>query len=488
MAPTMRPRFQTPARRARAGSPLVGVLLIVFISSAVAAVMIGNAIGSVRLTDRQARLEIAHFAAEAGLEEGFNWASRTWGFVPTVNQFSRSLSNGATVDYTVTVQDLAKKDFEISATGNFRGVSRRLTIGRPVYPTYATYGRAAIASGTGYFVAGSVYYGRVHGDTALHIWSYNNPNNTGPDFHGLVTTSAADFIGPWQWARFFAGYEFNAPNLKITEVDFDEYLAKAQGMEATNLGGMVLEGPTEIFFYIAGNGQGKMAVKNVRKFNNDNYRIFNSEDFNLLYVKDALTVVTHPTTGESVSRRGDLTVHGGVLDGKMSVYNDGDVFLTQSLTYRNDPRDDNAPVRDFPQSSDDRIGFISKDDIWINRMDTGKGNMDLFGAFLATGIRPGSAGNMGLLDYRNTAVGPLGTLTRYGSFVSKTFYPIGTFNSTTGALRSGFHSVNYWDPRFVKNPPPFYPPDRTQHKIVDWQVADVAAPTVVPTSPTLPSL
>ena len=56
----MKPPLARIPRPAQAGSPLVGVVLILFVASAIAAVMIGNAIGSVRLTEKMVVERYSH--------------------------------------------------------------------------------------------------------------------------------------------------------------------------------------------------------------------------------------------------------------------------------------------------------------------------------------------------------------------------------------------------------------------------------------------
>ena len=461
----MKPPLARIPRPAQAGSPLVGVVLILFVASAIAAVMIGNAIGSVRLTDRQSNLEIAYFAAEAGLEEATEWLIQNQhGYVPRDNAFTRTLPNGCTVNSTLTVYDLENMEVGMYAEASFRGATRKMIVPRGQVPKYTDRNIAYMNSGSGWYTAGNEYHGWVHGDNSLQIWSYDSANLLGPDFYGLVSTAASDFTGPWQHARFFAGYELNARPLNLQSIPFENYLLKAEGMEQHHEGGLVLEGSTEVFFLATGvPGQGRIYIRNERKHGSNAFRAYNLSDLTLIYIKDALT-------GDN--KRGDLLVHGGVVDGKFTIYNDGDVIITNSVTYQNDPRDDGQMVeaRDYPQPSDDSVGFISKDDIFLLR-DSPK-NIELFGAYLASGQRNGSTGRLGLLNYNDAVKGPLGTLTRYGSFISESMYPSGTFNSSTGLLRSGFRSKTYWDKRFLKRPPPYFPPDRTRIRFDTWALVD----------------
>ena len=90
---------------------------------------------------------------------------------------------------------------------------------------------------------------------------------------------------------------------------------------------------------------------------------------------------------------------------------------------------------------------------------------------MATGLRSGSAGQMGLIDYANRAVGPLGVISQYGSFVMKRVYPYGVFNSANGALLSGFTTHNRYDVRFIDGPPPFYPPLSQRLRFEGWHYA-----------------
>ncbi|MCX6376859.1 MAG: hypothetical protein NTU88_12650 [Armatimonadetes bacterium] len=63
---------------------------------------------------------------------------------------------------------------------------------------------------------------------------------------------------------------------------------------------------------------------------------------------------------------------------------------------------------------------------------------------------------------------PTGTLTVLGGIIQKNRGPVGTFNSSTGQMTTGYAKNYSYDPRLASDPPPFYPTTGTYERL-SWR-------------------
>jgi hypothetical protein len=124
----------------------------------------------------------------------------------------------------------------------------------------------------------------------------------------------------------------------------------------------------------------------------------------------------------------------GTLNGQVSILADDDLWI-----------DDDVLMADNPQAnpnSDDALGLIARDDIWVTNNPPYTNDMVIQAALLAID------GSFQAEDYSSR--GPNGTLTIYGSIAQKKRGPVGNFQTIGGVptLKNGFWKNYHHDKRF----------------------------------------
>ena len=441
----------------RAGSTILATAIFLFIGFGIASVTIRDAIHNSRMVNEQVSMEKAHYFAEAGVEEAADYITSHTGYFPNTYEKGKSYSNGGRWDYLVTKTDW--REYSIESVGSYDGNSRTISIQRAYYPTFAAFSIWSHDFRDLWYTPGYVLQGHVHSDSRINIWS--SPTAGGPHFQGKVTTGHHEFGGYPEFATFDEGYEFDSYQGTLQSIEFTEMKSEA------NANGEVFYGRTEVYFDVnPANNEGRVWVKNRRRWPNqpNTWHQMPTDGLPIIYVADS-------TSGPSSSRAGKLTMHGGVLKGEMSIFTDNDVVIQNHMQYYNDPSDDQDFIRDFPEESEDRLGVISKDDIWIGT--SAPNSLQLFGAYLASGSKANHTGEMGVLNYNDYSRGFRGYINQYGSKVVERVYPAGVFNSNTGTPLAGYRTNTTFDERFRKRPPPYYPALSEKLIFEDWAYGTV---------------
>ncbi|HTS18751.1 MAG TPA: hypothetical protein VMP11_14350 [Verrucomicrobiae bacterium] len=277
-----------------------------------------------------------------------------------------------------------------------------------------------------YFVAGDVFTGHVHADDVLY---FNNAGG-GPVFHGPVTSATNVYSGNISGIEFDQGLTLNSYQGSMSDVDFNSASSNSLKNIATNQG-VMLQGNTTITF----NG-GTVSITNPTKGWTNHGYVFPASG-GIIYVANNGTI-----TGP---RAGIIYLEGGAIAGRLTVVSENDMYVQNNITYTHNPLT-------IPTSTD-ALGLISQDDIWIAT--SAPNNLTIDAAMIATGTSAdGNPGSFGVINYNTGAL--RGVLTVLGGIVQEKRGAVGTSNPY-GQPLSGYMKNYIYDPRFLNNPPPYYP-------------------------------
>lgn len=434
----MRSLCQPLVHGRREGAALSVTLVLMLILSMVAAGILQTVLSHRRVAAAQLALEQALYAAEAGLAEAAQRLIEANGFMADPATYGGGSIGSGIYSYRIQEQP-GWQQFSLHATGTVNGVSRRIDVDQAYLPTFANYAMWSRRNGVMYFIPGEVFEGLVHSDERLYFSS--DEIQGGPVFHAAVSTAVEDYGGSISHVTFHDGFERGVTNGSMADVNFGWLRARAETH------GLVLRGPSRIGF----NGDQLLVSNNERGWTNHPVPV--QPNF-LLYVAD------HPSATNHEHRRGTIDLDGGSLAGRMTLVSDDDMTIHQHIRYAQDPRDD-----DFEAGivSSDALGLISRDDIWVGT--AAPENLEVFGAILATGQRdPADPGSFGILDLFSGP--PRGNLTLYGSLVQDVRGGVGTFNSS--GLLTGYRKNYFFDPRFTRSAPPYYPVIANRIMLEGW--------------------
>lgn len=399
----------------RSGAALVVVILFTMISTVLALSLVGTSMAQARVAGRQLNLEKALYVAESGVEDAARVLNTAKGYLPKKVVTSGSVGEG---DYTYTMTKVAWRTYAVDSVGTVHGVKRQVKIDRIYLPTFAKYALWMDDNGRIYFVGGEEFNGHVHSNDML--W-FASVDGEGPIFHAECSSADDEYGGSIEDCVFDKGLELNASEGTLADVDFPEL----RGLATTY--GMVLEGKTTIDF----DGDDLLITNSRKGWNRQ--RVVIDED-QLIYVANA---------SSGSNRGGEVTLEGGKVDGRLTIASEGDILITDHIQYAQDPRSTPA--------SDDALGLISKDDVWVTT--SAPNNLKIHAAILATGQEGDNRGSFGVIDYDRGS--PKGALSVLGSIVQDQRGAVGTFRSS--GMQSGYYKDYEFDRRFATAAPPYYP-------------------------------
>ena len=399
------------------GSALVIVISFTLLSAALSAALLTTSTSHALVADKQLELEQALFVAEAGVERAAQHIESQKAYLSDVTLASDSVGQGS---FSYAIKKLAWRTYSITSTGTVNDISRRIFIDRVYLPTYAKYALWMDENGLIFFTGGEEFDGHVHSNDMM--W-FTDVAGVGPIFREEASSAEDTYGGSIEHAIFDEGLELSASQGQMADVNFNELYSLAVSH------GVVLEGQTEFDFTGS-----SVLVTNEREGWVD-HPITIGED-QLIYVKDA-------QSGDASTQAGQVYVEG-TLDGRVSIISENDILIDGHIYYAEDPT--------IVTSSDDALGLIAKDDVWIAQGAPDDVHIDA--AIMATGQLPNNRGSFGVLEYW---VGDhRGSLNIFGSIVQDKRGGVGTFVSGLGPV-TGFSKNYSFDARFGVAAPPYYP-------------------------------
>jgi Tfp pilus assembly protein PilX len=121
------------------GSMIVLVMIILFVTTALASVSLRSAMHTLRMSERQVFMEQAHFAAEAGIEEAARRISSDEYLGAGVTEMTVTLPGGNEAEVTITPLNIEGLEFYVESRATVNGVERVVRVQRMYEPTYLAY-------------------------------------------------------------------------------------------------------------------------------------------------------------------------------------------------------------------------------------------------------------------------------------------------------------------------------------------------------------
>lgn len=151
------------------------------------------------------------------------------------------------------------------------------------------------------------------------------------------------------------------------------------------------------------------------------------------------TVETRPIPDNGVLYvNGDMYL-SGTLHGQLTVAASGDIEITNSVTYADDPETN--------PESEDLLGILAGGNVKVSS--AAPTNVTIDASIMALSSS---------FTVENYWVGPAkGTLTVYGGINQARRGPVGTFYSSTGTMASGYTKSYHYDERLRNMIPPYFP-------------------------------
>jgi Tfp pilus assembly protein PilX len=319
----------------------------------------------------------------------------------------------------------------VRATLNGTGMTKvlQVKVGQQNFSRYAYFSDLEKDPGgtTIWFVTKDIFYGPMHTNDQMHIYG-------DPTFHEEASSAAAsiDYYNggpPNDDPQFLGGLALNASRIPLP-TNTSMILNKAN-----ESGGLKLTGsPVYVKFVVDGSGNRSLSVS------------INGGAFNTM---------AYPSNGV-IYVQGTAQVEGKVK-GQVTLGCNGDIRIMDNVVYNTDPRVDPA--------STDLLGLVSDNNV---KMANVAANTDVADETVMAAIM---ALNTSWTVENYNSGSPRGKLIVYGGVIQKQRGPVGTFNSGTGAIVTGYEKNYSYDARLMDNPPPAFPTTGQIEKIA-WTEID----------------
>ena len=333
---------------------------------------------------------------------------------------------GADVEMAVSDDNASQSlaSYSVLSVGAVPGARRLVIIEGLHQQSWAKYALWYNTAGELVITGGEKFYGLVHANCPF--WFQNDP-----EFFEKCTSAASTFSGSTNNVTFHAGFEMGVPSNSMAAINFSRLLGDA---------GMVVTGLTCITFT-----NSNMRVTNARMGWTNQAMAIPSNG--LIYVKST-------RSGHSIIP-GDAKV-AGVLDGRLTITADNDIYITNRIQYAVHPTN----------GSDDALGLLAGRDVVV--ASSCPANLDVHAHIMATGIGTASAGDGSFWVQNYNTRQPSGNLNVYGGIAQNDRGPVGTVYNN-GDLASGFKKNYVYDTRFANNPPPCYPTLTNEYEWSAWR-------------------
>lgn len=150
-----------------------------------------------------------------------------------------------------------------------------------------------------------------------------------------------------------------------------------------------------------------------------------------------------------------VTVLGGKVDGKLTISSGTNIIIADDVTYERDPL--------ITPTSDDLLGLVANNSVIVADNTANRNNCEIHAAIFCR------SGSFYAENYNNRPIS--GYLKIIGGVIQDTRGTVGTFNTGTNTLKTGFSKRYYFDPRLadVNTRPPYFPGYyRKTLAIVNW--------------------
>jgi hypothetical protein len=147
----------------------------------------------------------------------------------------------------------------------------------------------------------------------------------------------------------------------------------------------------------------------------------------------------------------------GKVKGQVTIGCNGDIRIMDNIIYNTDPRTD--------PTSTDLLGLVSDANV---KMANVAANTDVADETVMAAIMALNT-SWGVESYNSGS--PRGKLIVYGGIIQKQRGAVGTFNSGSGQIVTGYEKAYSYDSRLMDNPPPAFPTTGQVEKVA-WTEID----------------
>jgi hypothetical protein len=474
---------------------------------------------ALRITRMQQNSSVAFNLAESGAERAILYLRQqssppagTTPFYP----FGTSVSlGGGTYQVSIDPDDnnamILNKRYLVRSTGVMNKRKEVVEVylqlgsfGRYAY--FTDYETSSIASGTIYFKAGDVIDGPAHSNNSGNSdFNINWNGSDDPIFQDMLTavSSQIDYTprtprGDSEWERIFdsgtRGFRLGVNRVELpatTDLQKNAAWGSTSGFPTSSTGvflasgnpdhGIYIRGDASLDFSITSQGWQRITITQGSTTTTVTIRL----DRNDTQVTKGSTTTTYVgTTNGVIYSTGNITsLSGELADSYMSgsnlvqrnaftiatdVNNGKNITVTDDLTY------ESQPVRTQAWDSTQNLkaaalGLVARNVIVSS---SAPRNLSIDAVVMAGG-RSTSDGSFYVSNYSSKSTG---TLTLRGGVIQKKRGPVGTFNSSTGNISSGYSKDYSYDTRMAVNPPPYFPTTGTYERLSFQRVQGGFAP------------
>lgn len=152
----------------------------------------------------------------------------------------------------------------------------------------------------------------------------------------------------------------------------------------------------------------------------------------------------------NVTMRGTVNGQVTVVTGKQGGDGMGNVFIDNSITYKNDPRTNPA--------SSDMLGIVADESITVT-YNNSRGDIDIHATMFSQ--------KRGLEIENYSSYSTIHNMRILGGIIGEDVYPTASYSSSTGKPTKGYRFIHKFDKRFLVGAPPKFP-TTTGMEIISW--------------------
>jgi Tfp pilus assembly protein PilX len=429
------------------GTALVIVILILMALTAIVMGVSSISVNETQIATNEMLDKRAFYLAEAGAEKSIKYLSglatpfRGTGTLrnnPYLLLNNVSLYNEGTVTTYLDPLDSNNGSptrfvaVTVRATLNGSGMTKclQVKVGQQNFSRYAYFSdleKDPVGGQTIWFVTKDEFFGPLHTNDRMHIYG-------SPKFHEEASSNAAtiDYYNggpPSDDPEFLGGLTLNASRIPLP-TNTSMILNKAN-----ESGGLKLTGnPVYIKFLVDAGGNRSLSVS----INGGAYNTMAYPSNGVIYVQGLAQVE-------------------GKVKGQVTIGSNGDIRIMDNIVYNTDPRID--------PNSTDLLGLVSDANVimWNSTANLDTADETVMAAIMALNT------SWTVQSYNSGS--PRGKLIVYGGIIQKQRGAVGTFNSSSGAIVTGYEKAYSYDARLMDNPPPAFPTTGQVEKVA-WTEVD----------------
>lgn len=373
--------------------------------------------------------------------------------------------------YTVSVwapstnKDSFEKKWKVTSTGSVGGIKRKLTAWLEL-ESFSKYAYFTEQESTPdriiWMTDRDKIKGRVHTNGYFSIYStprfndevtsHNNSDSFYDAASRLYTIGATVNSDPSKFYHYYTGYNSDKPTALDDSKDFsfsggfsELYLPADTGKVADKADNKIYQ-DADVKFLNSGNVE-------VTTKETYSYWVRERKDRSWVWVQRSAVrteTVTLPTTNLTLYIGGTVHIKSGTVKGKVTLATEGSIYIDGSVLYSDKEKD--------------ILGIISEKDIIVNTDPYTKKDFEINALLMSLN------GSFYVYNYNYGIY--RGTLKILGGLIQYNRGPVGTFNSTTGLVSTGYNKDYNYDSKLKNIPPPNFP---TTGNIILLSIHDSAA-------------